>query len=275
MIRLTVYVEDIATILAGGYTHLRVYMATSAVGAYGHQTDLLTTLVAGTTTYSIVDVDGLTAYRYKVAYYGATPGESEFSAILTPDVDTYCSLDDVKEYLAGEAWAQAGIRDGLIVELCKRVTTAFETHLGRTLFNSAAIAETHRARVRQDGRFHIYPAVRPVNSVSAFSYKGVPTDTATALVVADTVLIDGDEVLVYTGLSPTVGRRELICSITYDGGYVAIPDDIRQAAVRTVAYWLKQRSSNAFDVSVDMATGVRVIPALLPADVREALRGYA
>ena len=276
MIRLTVYVDDIASVLAGGYTHVRIYMATSSGGAYSHQTDLLTALAAGTTTYTILDADGVEGNYYKAAYYGATPGQSDYSDPLTATLLTYCSVAEVKDYLAGQAWATDGIRDGLIADLCSRVTAAFDNRLGRTLFNSAAVSETHHARVRFDGRFHIWPQRRPVNSVSAFTYKALPSDTAVAVTVATDVAIDGDEVLVYTGLTPTQpSARAYICAITYDGGYATIPADITQAAVRTVAYWLKQRSANAFDVQVDPAIGVTIVPSALPADVRDLLRGYA
>lgn len=75
MIRLVVTVDDITQILAAGYTVVRVYTDTSESGTFT-TLDGTITLVAGDTGYEYIDTDGTSATWYKVAYYGASPGES-------------------------------------------------------------------------------------------------------------------------------------------------------------------------------------------------------
>jgi hypothetical protein len=274
VIRLTVYVEDIANVLTAGYTVVRVYMATTSGGSYAHQADLLTTLTTGVTTYTVLDIDGVSTNYYKTAYYGGTPGESEFSEPMTGTLTTYCDVSDVRDYWRGDRWTTDGIRDGYVADLCRMVTAEIDGAIGRTLFHSSSITETTRSRVRYDGALHLFPVRRPINSVSAASYKFYLTDTAISFVVADTVQIDGSQVLIYTGLSPTDGTRPLTVTLVYDGGYTTIPDDIRRAATRTVAYWLDQRAKGIFDVTLDLVSQIKAMPDLFPVDVKLTLSRY-
>ncbi len=101
MIRLDVTVEDIVQVLAAGYTLIRVYTDTEEGGAFS-TLDGTEALVAGTTGYAYLDTDGTTSTWYKVAYYGAGPGESSKSdAQQGGTVDGYCSAFEVRRELAG------------------------------------------------------------------------------------------------------------------------------------------------------------------------------
>jgi len=101
MIRLEITVEDITEILAAGYTVIRVYTDTAEDGAFS-TLDGTETLVANTSGYVYVDTDGDTSTWYKVAYYGASPGESAKSdAQQGGVVDGYCTALDVRRELAG------------------------------------------------------------------------------------------------------------------------------------------------------------------------------
>jgi len=107
MIRLSITVDDITQIIAAGYTVIRVYTDTTSTGAFT-TLDGTVALVAGQTGYAYADVDGTTATWYKVAYYGATPGESTKSAAQQGGtVDAYCTALDVRHELAAGSGSQA------------------------------------------------------------------------------------------------------------------------------------------------------------------------
>lgn len=100
MIRLDVTVADITQVIDAGYTVARVYTDTAEDGSFT-TLDGTITLVAGQTGYSYVDTDGTTSTWYKVAYYGASPGESnKSSAQQGGTADAYCTAFDVRQELA-------------------------------------------------------------------------------------------------------------------------------------------------------------------------------
>lgn len=100
MIRVDVTVDDIAQVIAAGYTLIRVYTDTESGGAFS-TLDGTITLVANTGGYQYVDTDGSTSTWYRVAYYGAGPGESEKStAQQGGTVDAYCTALDVRSELS-------------------------------------------------------------------------------------------------------------------------------------------------------------------------------
>jgi hypothetical protein len=100
MIRLDAVVEDIAEVMAAGYTVIRIYTDTSEDGEFT-TLDGTETLVAGQTGYSYIDTDGFSTTWYKTAYYGTVPGESNKSdAQQGGTVDAYASAFDVRAELA-------------------------------------------------------------------------------------------------------------------------------------------------------------------------------
>jgi len=97
MIKVEITVEDITTILAQGYTLIRVYSDTSESGTFTTLEGTVA-LVAGTDAYSFVDTDGTTALWYKVAYYGAGPGESNKSEVQQGGtLDAYCTPLEIRD----------------------------------------------------------------------------------------------------------------------------------------------------------------------------------
>lgn len=100
MIRLDVTVQDIAQVIAAGYTLVRVYTDIAEAGTFA-TLDGTVTLAAGQTGYAYVDTDGTTSTWYKTAYYGAAPGEgSKSGAQQGGTVDAYCTAFDVRQELA-------------------------------------------------------------------------------------------------------------------------------------------------------------------------------
>lgn len=100
MIRLDVTVDDITSIMAAGYTVIRVYTDVSSTGDFA-TLDGTITLVAVQTGYAYTDTDGTTATWYKTAYYGSGPGLSaKSSAQQGGTVDAYCTAFDVRQELA-------------------------------------------------------------------------------------------------------------------------------------------------------------------------------
>lgn len=70
----TVSVPDVATLLADGYTHVRIYWASSENGVYSLEESIA--LVSGTYVYEYNHTTGAAGDWAKHAFYGATPGES-------------------------------------------------------------------------------------------------------------------------------------------------------------------------------------------------------
>lgn len=109
MIKVQVTVEDIATIMAQGYTLIRVYSDTSESGTFATLEGTVA-LVAGTDAYSFVDTDGTAVLWYKVAYYGAVPGESDKSdAQRGGTLDAYCTPLEIRNAIEKTATASDGV----------------------------------------------------------------------------------------------------------------------------------------------------------------------
>jgi hypothetical protein len=101
-------VDDIASALAKGYTAIRVYTDVAADGTFV-TLDGTVTLVAGTTGYNYVDVDGTSAIYYKACCYGTVPGNgTKSSAVQGGMLTVYCTAFDVRQELAA-ASGQAAI----------------------------------------------------------------------------------------------------------------------------------------------------------------------
>lgn len=73
---INVYVPNVDELIALGYTHIRVYWATSENGSYSHVNGTSTALVAGTTSYEYNYTTGAPTDWAKYTFYGATPGET-------------------------------------------------------------------------------------------------------------------------------------------------------------------------------------------------------
>lgn len=129
MIRLSVSVADIDAIIAAQYTVIRVYTDSSETGNFT-TLDGTVTLVAEQTGYTYIDTDGDTATWYKVAYYGAVPGEATKSAAFQGGVvEPYCTPLDVRKDLAS-ATDQAAIGeeyDDLLWAMCIAASELIDT----------------------------------------------------------------------------------------------------------------------------------------------------
>lgn len=71
-----IYVPNPDQLIALGYTHLRVYWASSEGGTFSHVNGTSTPLVAATYSYSYNNPSGIPTDFAQHCYYGATPGES-------------------------------------------------------------------------------------------------------------------------------------------------------------------------------------------------------
>lgn len=130
MIRLDVTVPDIDEIIAAGYTVLRVYTDIAEDGTFT-TLDGTETLVAKQSGYSYIDTDGTTSTWYKVAYYGASPGESSKSdAQQGGTLDAYCTALDVRQELgvgSGSA-ALSEKHDDVLWDMCVEVSRLIDRY---------------------------------------------------------------------------------------------------------------------------------------------------
>ncbi len=99
MIRLSLTVADIDTLIAQSYTQIKVYTDSAADGVFDTLNGTVT-LVAETTGYTYVDVAGTSATYYKTSYYGLTSGEGTKSdAVQGGVVSPYCTAIRAKRRL--------------------------------------------------------------------------------------------------------------------------------------------------------------------------------
>lgn len=93
---LRVVCEDIAVVIAAGYTTITIYTDTSETGTFV-TVDGTVTLVAGTESYLYTDVDGTLATWYRTSYTGAGVSESTKSAARRSDTSSaYGTLDELR-----------------------------------------------------------------------------------------------------------------------------------------------------------------------------------
>ena len=120
MIRLSLTVADIDTLIAQSYTQIKVYTDPAADGDFSTLNGTVT-LVAETTGYTYVDITGTSATYYKTSYYGLTSGEGTKSdAVQGGVVSPYCTAIDIRKELATST-DEAAIGeefDSVIWEMC-------------------------------------------------------------------------------------------------------------------------------------------------------------
>jgi hypothetical protein len=155
MIRLDITVDDIAQVMAAGYTVIRVYTDTSETGTFV-TLDGTATLVAVQTEYAYVDTDGTTSTWYKVAYYGVVPGESTKSAAQQGGtLDAYCTSLDVRKELAAASGRAAVDEDpgDVIWDMCVEASRLIDEY--KMLEHGAYLASGSEVRYF-DGTGHEY-----------------------------------------------------------------------------------------------------------------------
>jgi hypothetical protein len=104
MIKLTIYVDDVSTVIAAGFTQCFVYRADSETGTYVSIHNF--SLVAGTSTYYHTDATGDATKWYKSRYYNPTAAiyssysdpvqgeEAELFHSITYPQETYLGTSD-------------------------------------------------------------------------------------------------------------------------------------------------------------------------------------
>jgi hypothetical protein len=94
-------VDDPATQVAAGYTIIRIYRSTTGpTGTFSLIAPAVTlTLTTDTNLYNAVDATGKASYWYKIAFFGATPGEDTQSAAMYGGMVNYCKVTDLKSVL--------------------------------------------------------------------------------------------------------------------------------------------------------------------------------
>jgi hypothetical protein len=144
-----------------------VYTDTSETGAFT-TLDGTETLVADTTEYIYTDTDGTTSTWYKIAYYGAGPGEGTKSdAQQGGTTDAYCSSFDVRQELAsGSGASDVSAKWGYVIwQMCVECSRLIDHYCG--LEDNAFLASGSATRyVDGNGLEHLW-LPWPATSISA------------------------------------------------------------------------------------------------------------
>jgi len=274
MIRLDITVEDITTIMANGYTHLRVYSDTSQTGTFATLEGTVT-LVAGTNAYSFVDVDGTSSLWYKVAYYGSGPGESEKSeAQRGGTVDAYCTPPEIREQIDKSDTAD----DATLWDLAVMASRAIDNYCGwePQAFNKDSTADDETRIYLGAGFALLLCAPDGILDVTT--------------VTEDTTALESDDFRLWPENAaargrPYLGLRRLphgsywpeSTDISVEGqfGYsYTIPSPIKQAAVVVAARLWKRGQQGFGDASASIDLGQMFYAKQLDPEVKLWLDAY-
>jgi hypothetical protein len=101
MIQLTIYVADIATVMAT-FTHIRLYTSTEELGTYTHLAYV--PLVAGQSTYTYIHTAGTSDTWYKSSYWAVATESSLSSAVQgsCPELYHYPTYPTEVEFTSSE-----------------------------------------------------------------------------------------------------------------------------------------------------------------------------
>src|SRR5881396_3780774 len=133
--------------------------------------------------------------------------------------------------------------DDLLTSAIKAVSARFDKETNRTLAHTTTATHEFNANDTE-----ILPPCYPVEAVTKFELKSNETDGWTEQTGVQYLLRRQCVISLHSPLSSLPSSR--IGRVTYTGGYVlpgttlgagqtALPDDLEQAAVEQVAYWLQ------------------------------------
>lgn len=291
MINLFILVENVTTVMAEGYTHIRVYTGATEDGAFT-TLDGTVPLVADTESYTYTDNDGTNVLWYKTCYYSAANGNSDLSPARKGETSSaYATVIEFRNHtsMRGETddWELAQILDG--------TARAINRYCNRPEGFAAIVNATMRYYA---GSGSYYQWIDECVSVSSVAVKDSPTDDETSYTAwtvgtvgtttsADvfpargspsrpdfngapyTLLIVGanGDYSTFTRGAPTV-------AISARWGYAtAAPDDIRLANLAWAARLYKRLQSSMADTAGSNEMGALYYRQALDPDIKTLLEG--
>ena len=185
MIKLSVSVNDIDSVISAGYTQYQVFTDASSTGSFA-TSDGTGTLVAQQMGYIYIDTDGDTSTYYKVAYYGTSPGTSSLSTVLQGGtVQYYCQALDVRKELSAGRTDDAAIGthdDDVLWNIIDAVTRWIDNY--KRVEPGAYLAGTATATRYFAGSGTKWQEIDPATTVSVVSVE--ETDSTYTAWTADT-----------------------------------------------------------------------------------------
>jgi hypothetical protein len=141
-----------------------------------------------------------------------------------------CTVEEVKQYLKKS-------RDGSnpLIEMTINAVSDFIEEYCNRIFAAAAYTEYHNGR----GLDYIPVRNPPINSVTSIHDDPDRDYTAAYLVDSDDYVIDASEMFIQAdGITFSKGWKNI--KIVYNGGYAAIPENLKYCAVAMAVLWYKQ-----------------------------------
>lgn len=141
-------------------------------------------------------------------------------------------------------------------------------------FAYETVNETKKAVVDSDG-FVLVSLSKPlvdINDVMDVTFQNTPLDPIDTLDVTK-AWVESDFLLRIAALNSYYSRSGM-ATITYNGGFNPIPDDITQAVTVIAARMYKQRDSGYSDSIGSPDTGVMTYQKAMPADVKLIVNKY-
>ncbi|MBA3875576.1 MAG: hypothetical protein C0498_01345 [Anaerolinea sp.] len=247
MIKLRIFVSDIATVLAQGYDRVEVGRAATSADAAaqsGTFTSLgnVVVLTAGVEAYSYTDLTGASGQWYVTRYVraaGSPPNPGGWSDPFAGDAMGYLSAVEFRDY---DLTDLTDIDGSLLTndQLDRHILTAsrlVDAHLG---WSPVLTQRTERHRWRDNGR--LYPARRPIVAVVALTlYVGTTAKVQVppaSVFVADRLgyfEVTYSLASTYVVTPALIPLGEPVWELTYTHGLARIPEAIRTAAALTTA----------------------------------------
>jgi hypothetical protein len=216
-----------------------------------------------------------TAGDYSLTVTPVFPGNSGYVAVekwtvsSTATVSGLCTLADVRMYIAYGASAKD---DALIEQLIGDVTALLERMAGR------AFGRAYRTHLLSGGGRRLVLPVHPVETAGMVVTESTAMprahDSATPLTDAS-FLVDEEAGILERASGSIWAAGMNAVRVRAWSGYGTIPADVRRAAVRTVALWVKGRDFiGAASASGPDGSIVRYDHDRLPWDVKDTIASY-
>ncbi len=305
MIRLFITVTDITTVMAAGYTQIRVYTDISDTGTFV-TLDGTVTLVAGTGSYEYIDIDGASTTWYKTAYFGAVPGQGALSAARKGDTRAaYATVDELRDRVGITQTTHDVVLAGLLDAAAEAMNAFCNRPRG---FMADAVASARYYAGTGEAHLKIDECVE----ITTVAVKESPTDSVfTAWTTPTTNLASDGDWIAYSGgkhdpnfndmpysalmVDPT-GDQAVFTSgrmgtslgwpdsgergtrsvptvrVTAKWGHsVTVDPNIREANVMQAARWYKRMSGSMSDTLASGELGMLVYTKSLDPDVQMIL----
>lgn len=299
MIRLFLTVDDVAAVMAAGYTVVRIYTDIAEDGDFT-TLDGIVTLEAGEPSYEYTDLDGTDATWYKSAYYGAVPGEGTKSAARRGDTrSAYATVEELRE----EIDKTSNTADLTLVRLLDAASRNIDLACG--VEETAFIADLSASARVYAGTGKPWLRIDPCMQVTLVAVKeSLTSSTYTSWETTDWIAfsgdaehpdfnhapydalmvdITGDETVFLSGLAtvvagfrfkPTTQEKRGIptVQVTARWGLAdTVPDDIRFATLFQAARWHKRLQAGGSDTLASGELGTLMYTKALDPAIRRIL----